>query len=205
MFTGRLVVKGMRKHSVAALQLRRHLQFTMQRKKTLNIQSLSRLSNTRVQHKAFNSEGCSSSSHSHLLEAVGEDLLDEEKEEVNKLTSRFLHTGSMAHQVLVILPYVKSGAEKKLETNSSLMLAEAEALVHTLEWKVVDSVAIGLSSFKKKYLFGTGNLEKLRGIVLGNERITAVFLSLYQLTAVQRLQLEATFEVCLMIRRENDQ
>ena len=98
MFTGRLVVKGMRKHSVAALQLRRHLQFTMQRKKTLNIQSLSRLSNTRVQHKTF-SEGCSSSSHSHLLEAVGEDLLDEEKEEVNKLTSRFLHTGSMAHQV----------------------------------------------------------------------------------------------------------
>ena len=40
--------------------------------------------------------------------------------------------------------------------------------------KVVDSMAVGLSSFKKKYLFGTGNLEKLRGIVLGNERITAV-------------------------------
>ena len=35
-------------------------------------------------------------------------------------------------------------------------------------------MAVGLSSFKKKYLFGTGNLEKLRGIVLGNERITAV-------------------------------
>jgi len=116
---------------------------------------------------------------------VGEDLLEDEKEEVTKLTSRFLHTGGMAHQVLVLLPYVKSGAEKKLETNSSLMLAEAEALVRTLEWKVqlqqnilssthvADSVAVGLSSFKKKYLFGTGNLEKLRGIVLGNERITA--------------------------------
>ena len=38
--------------------------------------------------------------------------------------------------MLVLLPYVKSGAEKKLETNSSLMLAEAEALVRTLEWKV---------------------------------------------------------------------
>jgi len=113
------------------------------------------------------------STDSHLLEAVGEDLLEEEKEEVTELTSRFLHTGSMAHQVLVLLPFVKSGAEKKLETNSSLMLAEAEALVRTLEWKVVDSVAIGLSSFKKKYLFGTGNLERLRGIVLGNERITA--------------------------------
>ena len=38
-------------------------------------------------------------------------------------------------------------------------------------------MAIGLSSFKKKYLFGTGNLERLRGIVLGNERITAVSLT----------------------------
>ena len=172
---------------------------------------------SRLQHEI----GRSHSTHSHLLDDVGEDLLEDEKEEVTKLTSRFLHTGGMAHQVdhlmffvilchlqvLVLLPYVKSGAEKKLETNSSLMLAEAEALVRTLEWKVqlqqnilssthvcapirsstmwaplsswlfpqvVDSVAVGLSSFKKKYLFGTGNLEKLRGIVLGNERITAV-------------------------------
>ena len=39
--------------------------------------------------------------------------------------------------MLVLLPYVKSGAEKKLETNSSLMLAEGEALVRTLEWKVL--------------------------------------------------------------------
>jgi len=151
---------------------------------------------SRIQHEIRRAQ----STDSHLLEAVGEDLLEEEKEEVTKLTSRFLHTGSMAHQVLVLLPYVKSGAEKKLETNSTLMLAEAEALVRTLEWKVVDSVAIGLSSFKKKYLFGTGNLERLRGIVLGNERITAVFISLYQLTAVQRLQLEATFEVPVIDR-----
>ena len=103
-------------------------------------------SNTRLQHET----GRSHSTHSHLLDDVGEDLLEEEKEEVTKLTSRFLHTGGMAHQVnrllflvnlcplqvLVLLPYVKSGAEKKLETNSSLMLAEAEALVRTLEWKV---------------------------------------------------------------------
>ena len=39
--------------------------------------------------------------------------------------------------MLVLLPFVKSGAEKKLETNSSLMLAEGEALVRTLEWKVL--------------------------------------------------------------------
>ena len=44
--------------------------------------------------------------------------------------------------MLVLLPYVKSGAEKKLETNSSLMLAEAEALVRTLEWKVLSTFLI---------------------------------------------------------------
>ena len=44
--------------------------------------------------------------------------------------------------MLVLLPYVKSGAEKKLETNSSLMLAEAEALVRTLEWKVLSTSLI---------------------------------------------------------------
>ena len=41
-------------------------------------------------------------------------------------------------------------------------------------YQVVDSIAIGLSSFKKKYLFGTGNLERLRALVIGNDRITAV-------------------------------
>jgi len=140
------------------------------------------------------------STHSSLLEAVGEDMLEEEKEELANLTSRFLHSGTMAHQVLVIVPYVKSGAQRKVETNSTLMVSEAEALVRTLEWKVVDSVAIGLSSFKKKYLFGTGNLERLRALVIGNDMITAVFLSLYQLTAAQRLQLEALFEVPVIDR-----
>jgi len=113
------------------------------------------------------------STHSSLLETVGEDMLEEEKEELANLTSRFLHSGTMAHQVLVIVPYVKSGAQRKVETNSTLMVSEAEALVRTLEWKVVDSIAIGLSSFKKKYLFGTGNLERLRALVIGNDMITA--------------------------------
>ena len=110
----------------------------------------------RIQHEIRRAQ----STDSHLLEAVGEDLLEEEKEEVTELTSRFLHTGSMAHQVnqltfvncanfghlqvLVLLPFVKSGAEKKLETNSSLMLAEAEALVRTLEWKVLLTYPISL-------------------------------------------------------------
>ena len=59
-----------------------------------NLGQQSRL-DSRIQHEIRRAQ----STDSHLLEAVGEDLLDEEKEEVTELTSRFLHTGSMAHQV----------------------------------------------------------------------------------------------------------
>ena len=54
-------------------------------------------------------------------------------------------------------------------------------------------MAIGLSSFKKKYLFGTGNLERLRGIVLGNERITAVSLAELELDDEQ-IQIEGFYQ-----------
>ena len=46
------------------------------------------------------------STHSSLLEAVGEDMLEEEKEELANLTSRFLHSGTMAHQVERLTPEV---------------------------------------------------------------------------------------------------
>ena len=59
-----------------------------------NLGQQSRL-NSRIQHEIRRAQ----STHSNLLEAVGQDLLEEEKEEVEKLTSRFLHTGGMAHQV----------------------------------------------------------------------------------------------------------
>ena len=47
------------------------------------------------------------STHSSLLEAAGEDMLEEEeKEELANLTSRFLHSGTMAHQVERLTPEV---------------------------------------------------------------------------------------------------
>ena len=46
------------------------------------------------------------STHSSLLETVGEDMLEEEKEELANLTSRFLHSGTMAHQVERLTPEV---------------------------------------------------------------------------------------------------
>ena len=67
---------------------------TMQKHNSQNLSQQSGL-NTRLQREM----GRSHSTHSHLLDDVGEDLLEEEKEEVTELTSRFLHTGGMAHQV----------------------------------------------------------------------------------------------------------
>ena len=65
--------------------------------------------------------------------------------------------------MLVLLPYVKSGAEQKVETNSALMLAEAEALVRTLEWKVLlnyhlpHQLAVLFSCFQRQPLSCTND------------------------------------------------
>ena len=53
---------------------------------------------------------------------------------------------------------------------------------------------LGLDFFLKKPLFGTGKLEVLR------EKITSVFISLYQLTVTQRLELERLFSVPVIDR-----
>jgi len=133
-------------------------------------------------------------------ELVEEELGAEEREEVAGLVDRYLHTAAMAHQVLIIQPFIRLGQHRKQNTNPELMLAESRALAATLEWRVVDTVTIGLNSYKKKHLFGSGNLEMLRARVAANPKVTAVFVSLYQLTPVQRLELEATVEVPVIDR-----
>lgn len=133
-------------------------------------------------------------------EATSEDIDDDEKAEMRNIVDRYLHTSSMAHQVLLIQPYIREGPDMKSETTSHLMMEESVALVNTLEWQVVDTLLVGLSTYKKKYLFGSGKLEELGGRIAANPRITAVFLSRYQLTAVQRLELESVFKVPVIDR-----
>jgi len=129
-----------------------------------------------------------------------EDDSDRTKEEMSDLVSRYLHIPGTAHQVLLIQPFIRYGKYIKSDTNADLMLAESLALVETLNWKVVETIKIGLESFKKKHLFGTGNLELLENKVITEDRITAVFISLYQLTPQQRIQLEHMFKVPVIDR-----
>ena len=133
-------------------------------------------------------------------EATKEDLDTDEKAEMRDLVDRYFHTSSMAQQVLIIQPFISSGPKRNTETTSQLMLDESRALVSTLDWKVADEMLVGLSSYKKKFLFGSGKLDQLRDRVESNCNITAVFLSRYQLTAVQRIELEDVLRVPIIDR-----
>jgi len=124
----------------------------------------------------------------------------EDKNSVADLVDRYFHMSNMGHQVMVIQPFIRYGQDSKKDTNHQLMLEESLALVRTLGWKVVNHKCIGLASFKKPFLFGSGMLRELEEMVDYNQKITAVFVSMYQLTVPQRLELERLFDVPVIDR-----
>ena len=133
-------------------------------------------------------------------EIFSENLETEEADSMGQLVDRFCHISTMQEQVLVIQPFVRFGSMVKTDTNHDLMLAESIALVKTLNWKVADHMVVGLSSFQKKKLFGSGKLKLLEEKVANNVKITSIFISLYQLTITQRLELEKVFSVPVIDR-----
>ena len=133
-------------------------------------------------------------------EVYGDILASDEHHTANHLIDRYTHVSSMAHQVFVIQPFLRFGVASKKDTNQQLMLEESIALVNTLGWKVVDHTCVGLNSFIKPFLFGSGKLVDIESIISTNEKITAVFISMYQLTTTQRLELEKRFMVPVIDR-----
>lgn len=91
-------------------------------------------------------------------------------------------------RVLLVQPFLreKAGAVH-------LMLDESKALAETLDWSVVKSICVGLNSYMRPTLFGSGKIEEIKAILAGNRQITAVFISQYKLTANQRIWLEDEF------------
>ena len=129
-----------------------------------------------------------------------ENLESEEFDSVSTLVDRYCHLSSMQEQVLVIQPFIRHGQLAKTDTSPQLMLEESVALVKTLNWKVVDHMIVGLSSFQKKQLFGSGKLKMLEEKIASDMKITSIYISLYQLTVTQRLELEKTFSVPVIDR-----
>jgi len=142
---------------------------------------------------------CSTVSNSR--QDVYKELVEvEDENSYRELVDRYFHVPTMEQQVIVVQPYIKHGQGVKKDTNRQLMLEESIALVRTLDWKVVDHTSIGLAGFNKKFLFGSGILSELQERVVSNQKITAVFISLYQLTVHQRLELERVFMVPVIDR-----
>lgn len=115
--------------------------------------------------------------------------LDEElgDEGYTELTQRAQLLPGAGHQVFVVQPYVKWGPKKKLTTTPDLMLEEAKALVDSLpNWNCVGSAKTPLLSLGRKLLFGTGKLEELQTTIKQNPNVSAVFISVNQLSGLQR-------------------
>ena len=120
-----------------------------------------------------------------------------ERDDYLELRSKYLQTVNLGHQVVLVQPFLRNNQPAG---NDQLKLEESRALVETLNWRVVDSIRIGLNSFKKKELFGEGKLKELEALIGKDSSITAVFISMYQLTAPQRISLEARFQLPVIDR-----
>ncbi|XP_023221811.1 uncharacterized protein LOC111623459 [Centruroides sculpturatus] len=100
------------------------------------------------------------------------------------------------HKVFVIQPRIKWGPKKKWNTTSELQLAEAVTLAETIpDWIVVEKIILNCINLDKKFLFGSGNLKKLKEITYRNPTVSAIFISTYMLTVLQRKSLEKEFQL----------
>lgn len=100
------------------------------------------------------------------------------------------------HRVLLVQPYIKWGANKDRNTRPEVKADESRSLVRTLaEWSVMDTMLVGLTSYRKHTFFGPGNVDGIAARVASDRRITAVFVSVNVLKPAQHQHLEHRFGV----------
>uniref|UniRef100_A0A8C6YXH3 GTP binding protein 6 (putative) n=1 Tax=Nothoprocta perdicaria TaxID=30464 RepID=A0A8C6YXH3_NOTPE len=99
-----------------------------------------------------------------------EDHDDDEEEEEDEaeleelLGPSPLAAGPGAQRVAVVQPAVKWGPRKPLLTTAELQIAEAAALVDTLQnWTILDKIIVPTKTPDKKFIFGKGNFQVLTG------------------------------------------
>ncbi|XP_004768393.2 putative GTP-binding protein 6 isoform X5 [Mustela putorius furo] len=125
-----------------------------------------------------------------------EGLEDAEEEEEEELLRRDPLLPAGTQRVCLIHPEVKRGPRKQQRTGAEWQVAEAEALVHTLDgWSVVESMVVPSKTPDGKLTFGKGTLEHLTERVRGSPEITAVFLNVERLATPTKKELEARWGV----------
>lgn len=99
-------------------------------------------------------------------------------------------------RVCLVHPDVKWGPGKPQMTRAEWQVAEATALVHTLDgWSVVQTMVVSTKSPDSKLVFGKGNFQHLTEKIRGSPDITCVFLNVERMAAPTKKELEAAWGV----------
>ncbi|NWI16214.1 Y3725 protein, partial [Crypturellus soui] len=107
-----------------------------------------------------------------------------------------LAAGPGAQRVAVVHPAVKWGPRKPLLTTAELQIAEAVALVDTLQnWTILDKIIIPTKTPDKKFIFGKGNFQVLTEKIKKLPRLTAVFLNVERISSLTKKELEDAWGV----------
>ncbi|XP_077439940.1 putative GTP-binding protein 6 [Vanacampus margaritifer] len=127
-----------------------------------------------------------------------------EEQEADDLFQELQPTTTLAggpHRVFVVHPDVKWGSRKQHLTTAELMMAEAVALVNTLdEWTVVDRLILSTKTPEKKKIFGKGNFQMLTERIRRTAGITAVLVNVEQLSPVSERELEEAWGLKVLDR-----
>ncbi|KAK2501146.1 hypothetical protein MC885_017290, partial [Smutsia gigantea] len=131
-------------------------------------------------------------------EAAGPEDADEEDEELLR-REPLLPAGSQ--RVCLLHPEVKWGPGKPQLTRAEWQVAEAEALVHTLDgWLVVERMVVPTKTPDRKLIFGRGTLQHLTETIRGMPGVTAIFLNVERIAMSTKKELEATWGVQVLDR-----
>ncbi|XP_064567655.1 putative GTP-binding protein 6 [Zonotrichia leucophrys gambelii] len=134
--------------------------------------------------------------------AGGDEEKEEEEEEEDEaaleelLAPSPLAPGPGAQRVAVVHPAVKWGPQKSPLTTAELQIAEAVALVDTLQnWTVLDKIIIPTKNPNKKFVFGKGNFQVLTEKIKKLPHVTAVFLNVERISSLTKKELEGAWGV----------
>lgn len=97
--------------------------------------------------------------------------------------------------VFVIQPFIRG-----VDRHKDLMMEESISLVKTLEWLVIDSIAVGLRSFQKPLVYGSGSLERIKSKLDELPYVKVIFISTYKLKPLQIMNLENYFGLPVLDR-----
>ncbi|XP_063999555.1 putative GTP-binding protein 6 isoform X2 [Pogoniulus pusillus] len=121
---------------------------------------------------------------------------DDEAELEELLGPSAVALGPGAQRVVIVHPDVKWGPKKSPLTSAELQIAEAIALVDTLQnWTVLDKIIIPTKNPDKKFVFGKGNFQVLTEKIRKLPHVTAVFLNVERMSSVTKRELQDAWGV----------